>query len=47
VQVGSYPRLSGDDYKVKVTLESKDRALVEAATEALVAALGAAVVRVT
>jgi molybdenum cofactor synthesis domain-containing protein len=44
VQVGSYPKLEGD-YKVKVTLESKDRAAVEAATAELVAALGSSVLR--
>jgi molybdenum cofactor synthesis domain-containing protein len=46
VQVGSYPRFDGSDYKVKVTVEAKDEALVEAATRDLVAALGAGVVRV-
>jgi molybdenum cofactor synthesis domain-containing protein len=47
VAVGSYPKLDGDDYRVKVTLESKDQAEVERATAALVAALGPVVVRVT
>jgi molybdenum cofactor synthesis domain-containing protein len=47
VQVGSYPLFQGVDYKVKITLESKDAAQVDAATEALVLALGPAVVRVT
>jgi molybdenum cofactor synthesis domain-containing protein len=46
VQVGSYPTFAGD-YKVKVTIESKDAAAVEAACADLVAALGAAVMRVT
>jgi molybdenum cofactor synthesis domain-containing protein len=46
VQVGSYPTFAGD-YKVKVTIESKDAAAVQAATDDLVAALGAAVLRVT
>jgi molybdenum cofactor synthesis domain-containing protein len=39
VQLGSYPRLSDPEYHVKITLEAKDRAAVDAATEALVAAL--------
>jgi molybdenum cofactor synthesis domain-containing protein len=46
VQVGSYPTFAGD-YKVKVTIESKDAAAVEAACADLVAALGPAVLRVT
>jgi molybdenum cofactor synthesis domain-containing protein len=46
LQVGSYPRFDSTEYKVKVTLESKDAALVETATADLVRALGAAVVRV-
>jgi molybdenum cofactor synthesis domain-containing protein len=45
VQVGSYPKLDGD-YRVKVTLESKDRAAVEAAFAALSSALGNKVVRI-
>jgi molybdenum cofactor synthesis domain-containing protein len=47
IQVGSYPRFDSADYKVRITLESKDQGLVEAATKDLVAALGAAVVRVS
>jgi molybdenum cofactor synthesis domain-containing protein len=39
VQVGSYPRLSDPEYHVKITLESKDRASADAATEALIASL--------
>lgn len=39
VQVGSYPKLSDPEYHVKITLEAKDRAAVDAATEALVASL--------
>jgi molybdenum cofactor synthesis domain-containing protein len=46
VQVGSYPKLDPTDYQVKVTLESKDRDAVEAATAELVARLGQTVVRV-
>jgi molybdenum cofactor synthesis domain-containing protein len=46
VQVGSYPKLDPTEYRVKVTLESKDAAMVQAATEDLVRALGASVVRV-
>jgi molybdenum cofactor synthesis domain-containing protein len=47
VQVGSYPKLLGDDYKVKITIESKDAAAVEAASADLVQALGSSVVRVS
>jgi FAD synthetase len=47
VQVGSYPKLDHAEYKVKVTLESKDRAAVEAACAELVKALGSAVVKTT
>jgi molybdopterin-biosynthesis enzyme MoeA-like protein len=46
VQVGSYPKLDPAGYKVKVTLESKDRAAVEAACAELVQALGGSVVEV-
>jgi molybdenum cofactor synthesis domain-containing protein len=41
VEIGSYPRFDGADHRVKITLESKDRTLVEAARAALVAALPA------
>ena len=37
--LGSYPEFSNPEYKVKVTLESKDRWLVERAVEELLAAL--------
>jgi molybdenum cofactor synthesis domain-containing protein len=47
VQVGSYPKLDPTDYRVKVTLESKDEGLVERATGELARALGEGVVRVT
>jgi molybdenum cofactor synthesis domain-containing protein len=47
VAIGSYPKLDDADYRVKVTLESKDAAAVEEATAALVAALGPLVVRVS
>ena len=47
VQVGSYPELNAADYKVKVTLESKDRAPVDQAVARLTGVLpGSAVVRV-
>jgi len=39
VEIGSYPRFDAADHRVKVTLESKDRARVEAALGALLAAL--------
>lgn len=50
VQVGSYPRfvdrIADGEYRVKVTLEAKDGALVERATAALAARLGGSVVRI-
>ena len=46
VAVGSYPTFSAPDYKVKITLESKDGGAVAAAFDDLVKTLGAAVVRV-
>jgi molybdenum cofactor synthesis domain-containing protein len=39
VEVGSYPKLDPTGYRVKVTLESKDRARVEHATAQLVSLL--------
>lgn len=39
VQIGSYPKLGDAGYRVKVTLESKDGALVEQATAALLGGL--------
>lgn len=39
VEIGSYPRFDDADHRVKVTLESKDLARVEAAFAALLAAL--------
>ncbi len=47
VQVGSYPRWQASDHRVRVTLEGRDAASVDAATAELVAALGAHVVRVS
>jgi molybdenum cofactor synthesis domain-containing protein len=47
VQVGSYPRFDTPEYKVKVTIESKDAAAVQAACDDLCRALGPAVVRVS
>ncbi len=41
VDIGSYPRFDGADHRVKITIESKDRPRVEAAREALLAALPA------
>ncbi len=46
VQVGSYPRLDEPAYRVRVTLEGKARAGVDAATARLVALLGDVVVKV-
>jgi molybdenum cofactor synthesis domain-containing protein len=45
VEVGSYPHLDAADYSVKITLDGRDRAAVDAATTHLVARLGNAVVR--
>ena len=45
VEVGSYPHLDAPDYRVKITLDGRDRDAVEAATSRLVARLGPAVVR--
>lgn len=39
VEIGSYPRFDAADHRVKITLESKDLAAVEAAVAALLAAL--------
>jgi molybdenum cofactor synthesis domain-containing protein len=39
LMLGSYPEFSNPEYKVKVTLESKDRSLMERAVEELLAAL--------
>lgn len=39
VAIGSYPNFSTPDYKVKITLESKDSAALKAAVEALLAKL--------
>ncbi|HXH83718.1 MAG TPA: molybdopterin-binding protein [Candidatus Tectomicrobia bacterium] len=48
LQVGSYPEFSNPDYKVKVTLESRDQAYLEAAlAEFLVRLPDGAVVTVT
>jgi molybdenum cofactor synthesis domain-containing protein len=46
VDIGSYPRIDTSEYKVKVTLESKDAAAVEQAFTRLMGLLpGAAVIR--
>jgi molybdenum cofactor synthesis domain-containing protein len=45
VEVGSYPNIDTPDYKVKITLDGRDRDLVDAATAELVERLGPAVVR--
>ena len=41
LMLGSYPEFSNPEYKVKVTLESKDRALMEKAVDELLARLPA------
>jgi molybdenum cofactor synthesis domain-containing protein len=45
VEIGSYPHLDATDYKVKLTLDGRDRQAVDAATRRLVERLGTAVVR--
>jgi molybdenum cofactor synthesis domain-containing protein len=45
VSVGSYPRLDAPDHKVKITLDGRDRELVERATARLCERLGPALVR--
>jgi len=45
VEIGSYPHLEAPDYRVKITLDGRDRDAVEAATSRLVARLGPAAVR--
>lgn len=45
VSIGSYPRFEAVDFRVIVTLEAKDAALVDAAAAALSERLGARVVR--
>jgi molybdenum cofactor synthesis domain-containing protein len=45
VEIGSYPHPGAPDYKVKITLDGRDRAAVDAALGDLVARLGADVVR--
>jgi molybdenum cofactor synthesis domain-containing protein len=48
VQIGSYPRLGHAEYKVRVTIEAREPAPVDAAVEALLTALpDAQVVRVS
>lgn len=45
VEIGSYPHLGAVDYKVKITLDGRESAVVDAALGSLVTRLGAAVVR--
>jgi molybdenum cofactor synthesis domain-containing protein len=45
VEIGSYPHPGAADYKVKITLDGRDRADVEAALNRMVVRLGPAVVR--
>jgi molybdenum cofactor synthesis domain-containing protein len=45
VEVGSYPHLDAQDYRVKITLDGRDRAAVEAALDFLAGRLGDAVVK--
>jgi molybdenum cofactor synthesis domain-containing protein len=45
VEIGSYPHVEARDYKVKITLDGRDAAAVDAATARLVTLLADAVVR--
>jgi hypothetical protein len=45
VDVGSYPHPGAPDYRVKITLDSRDPARLQSAVETLVSRLGDAVVR--
>ena len=45
VEIGSYPHLDAPDYRVKITVDGRYRAAVDAAAALLVERLGAAVVR--
>ena len=45
VEIGSYPHLGAVDYKVKITLDGRESAVVDAALGSLVERLGPAVVR--
>jgi FAD synthetase len=44
VEVGSYPHLDQPDYRVKITLDGRDQAAVDAATARLVTRLGPGIV---
>jgi molybdenum cofactor synthesis domain-containing protein len=44
VEVGSYPHLDQPDYRVKITLDGRDQAAVDAATARLVSRLGPGIV---
>ena len=46
IAVGSYPVWGADDYRTRITVESRDAAAVERATAALAARFGEALVRV-
>ena len=46
VEIGSYPHPDATDYRVRITLDGRDRDAVDRALEALAARLGDAVVRV-
>jgi molybdopterin-biosynthesis enzyme MoeA-like protein len=46
VTIGSYPHLDTDDHKVMITLDGRKPAAVDAAMQALVLALGPAIVRI-
>jgi molybdenum cofactor synthesis domain-containing protein len=45
VEIGSYPHLDAPDWKVRITIDGRDRATVDEATDRLMRKLGLAVVR--
>jgi molybdenum cofactor synthesis domain-containing protein len=45
VEIGSYPHPGAVDYKVKITLDGRDRGAVDAALASMITRLGACVVR--
>jgi molybdenum cofactor synthesis domain-containing protein len=46
VAIGSYPHIDAIDHKVLITLDGRDKAIVDRACDQIVAGLGAALVRV-
>ncbi|HXU09003.1 MAG TPA: competence/damage-inducible protein A, partial [Blastocatellia bacterium] len=44
VEIGSYPTFTRDDYRVKITIESKEHAAVERARDELLSLLDPALI---